>query len=286
MFAKLLNFSTQALLAASLLVPLAAAGSHSNPLLNRHHDIARRADGHVDLHRRVSGARWSFYNVETGNAGSCGKKHANSDFTVAMNAGQMSSDMCFKTITMSYNGKTTTATVSDTCPGCPWGGLDLTEGLFSFFAPQSVGIIYGTWEFTDAAPPPPPPPPKPTTTKQTPVWVPPTTTWVPIWVPPTTTKKSVKPTTSSTPPPPPPTTSSTKPSSSSARPSSTSSSSSRASSSSAASSSSVNYQSGVASGLAVPTGTVNLPTGSTQNLVDMFSAFIQVGGIAAAANRL
>jgi len=63
MFAKLLNLSL-------LVLPIATLASyHGNPILNRHHqDIARRADGHVELFKRVTGGRWSFYNVETGNA--------------------------------------------------------------------------------------------------------------------------------------------------------------------------------------------------------------------------
>ena len=57
------------------------------------------------------------------------------------------------------------------CPGCPWSGLDFSRGLFDFFAPESVGVLYGTWSFNSInpgpdpapapAPPPPPPPPPP-----------------------------------------------------------------------------------------------------------------------------
>lgn len=246
MFANLLNLSLLA-----LALPIATlAHYHGNPILNRNHhhqDIARRADGHVDLFKRVSNARWSFYNVETGNAGSCGQFHKNSDFTVAMNMVQMNKgSMCFKTIRMSYNGKTTTASVTDSCPGCPYGGLDLTEGLFAFFAPASVGIIYGDWEFTDAAPPP-PPAPKPTTTRR------PTSTWRPAPVPVTTPS----PTTTSTPP---------------LRVSSSRASSSSSSSSSASSSASVDPKS------AVPTPDAD----KGQNLAGLSQVFIQFGGIAVA----
>ncbi|KAG6880134.1 hypothetical protein C0992_005218 [Termitomyces sp. T32_za158] len=50
---------------------------------------------------------------------------------------------------MTYNGKTTTATIVDECPGCPSGGLDLSVGLFEFFAPLSDGVIFGEWDFID-----------------------------------------------------------------------------------------------------------------------------------------
>ncbi|CAA7265416.1 unnamed protein product [Cyclocybe aegerita] len=271
MFAKLLSLSLLSLL------PITAFASHGNPLLNRHHEIAKRAEGHVDLFKRVSNSKWSYYNVQTGNAGSCGKYHVNSDFTVAMNAVQMNSGLCFKTIRLSYGGKTTTATISDTCPGCPWGGLDLTEGLFAFFAPHSVGIIYGEWDFTDAAPA---PPPAPTTTKRrttTSTWTPPpTTTWVPPPPPPapTTTSSSTR------------RSSSRVSSSTTSRASSSSLSSSSSSTSSAAPTSSINYSSGAASGLAVPTGSLQRTPGQTSNLADLNQVFIQVGGVVAAGAQV
>ncbi|KIM39439.1 hypothetical protein M413DRAFT_29185 [Hebeloma cylindrosporum] len=263
MFANLLNLS---LLALALPITTLASSYHGNPILNRHHDIARRAEGNVEVFKRFSGAKWSYYNVETGNAGSCGRFHKNSDFTVAMNVAQMNKGtMCFKTIRLTYNGRTTTASVTDTCPKCPYGGLDLTEGLFSFFAPHSLGIIYGEWEFTDGSSnPAPPPPPKPTTTWR------PTTTWTPPALP-TTTRR---PTTSSTPTPT-PTTSSTRESSSSR-------SSSRASSS-ASSSASVDYSS---AGLAVPTGTIDRNPGQVENLADLTQLFVQLGGIALAGANI
>ena len=53
----------------SLLLPITAlAGPHaSGAFVNRHHDLARRAEGNVQLHRR-GGDRLSFYNAETGDA--------------------------------------------------------------------------------------------------------------------------------------------------------------------------------------------------------------------------
>ena len=55
----------------SLLLPISAlAGPHaSGPLLIRHHDLAKRVDGNMQIYnKRGPGSRWSFYNVETGNA--------------------------------------------------------------------------------------------------------------------------------------------------------------------------------------------------------------------------
>ncbi|KAI0315843.1 hypothetical protein OF83DRAFT_1032517, partial [Amylostereum chailletii] len=54
---------------------------------------------------------------------------------------------CGGSITISYGGKTAQATIVDECPGCPYGGLDLTEGLFSYFASTDKGVLSGTWSF-------------------------------------------------------------------------------------------------------------------------------------------
>lgn len=192
---------------------------------------------------------------------------------------------------MTYNGKTTSAQIMDEvrllrfslkilysninqCPGCPYGGLDLSTGLFQFFASESEGVIYGTWSFADGsggggggA----------TTTSSK--WVEPTSTWKPLsiststweppsststWEPPSSTSKWEAPSSSST---------WSAPSSTWSPP---------ASSSSSSSVSSVDYSSGPASGLAVPTGTVPTDSDNTygsQNFFAMNQAIVGIGGL-------
>ncbi|KAG2351349.1 hypothetical protein BDR07DRAFT_1445077, partial [Suillus spraguei] len=48
-------------------------------------------------------------------------------------------------------GKTAQATIMDKCMGCPYGGLDLSTGLFNYFASESAGVLYGSWSFEDVA---------------------------------------------------------------------------------------------------------------------------------------
>ena len=147
---------------------------------------------------------------------------------------------------MSYNGKTTTATIMDECPGCPEGGLDLSRGLFDFFSDEGAGVIYGTWNFGGGSSN-----PSPTTTTNTPP--PPTTTsTTPAWTPTTTTTQQ-QPSISSTPPPP----STTSSQSSSSYPPSSSS-----------QLSSSNYSSGTTSGLTIPTPATVSDNGS-HNLLTM-----------------
>ncbi|KAH6919051.1 hypothetical protein BKA70DRAFT_1176807 [Coprinopsis sp. MPI-PUGE-AT-0042] len=118
------------------------------------------------LEKRVSNSKWSFYDA---GLGACGTVNSNDDFIVALNAEDFGDGYpgphCGKTITLSFGGKTAQAKIMDRCPGCPKGGLDLSRGLFSYFASQDTGIIYGEWNFGGEAPA---PSPTPTPTPQPP----------------------------------------------------------------------------------------------------------------------
>ncbi|SPO21184.1 related to B2-aldehyde-forming enzyme [Ustilago trichophora] len=127
--------------------------------------------------------------------GACGNYNSGSDFIVALNAAQYGnmgqrSSWCGKTIAITYNGNTQYAQVQDACPSCPYGGLDMSEGLFRAFANPSVGVFQMSWSAADGSdnnnnnPK--------TSTSNTPTWTPkptPTTTWqapTTTWTPPPT----------------------------------------------------------------------------------------------------
>ncbi|KAH9041847.1 RlpA-like double-psi beta-barrel-protein domain-containing protein-containing protein [Lactarius hengduanensis] len=126
--------------------------------------------------------------------GACGHSNKPSDFIVALNAPQYDGgDYCGMTITMTYGGKSTQAVIMDRCAGCPYGALDLSQGLFSFFASTDLGTISGEWVFGSSEEPKTTsttpkststPQPSPTTTKQ-----PATSTTPPITSSTTTTSK-------------------------------------------------------------------------------------------------
>ncbi|GJE86993.1 hypothetical protein PsYK624_030760 [Phanerochaete sordida] len=252
-----LSFLPAVVLSLSLST-LALAGAHDAPR-RRHAGTNFLAQNHT-LAKRFDNARFSYYEAGTG---ACGATNSDSDFIVALNSAQYGSgEHCFASITISYNGKSTQAQITDECPGCPYGGLDLTPGLFSYFASEDAGIIYGEWDFSDGASPSPSPTPTPT---PTPAWTPPAiviTTPTSTWSPPPTTsstkeQKTSSSTTSSTPPP----------------PSSSSTSSQPPSSSSSASSSAASSSSSAAA--ATPTG----------NLYQLGSAVIRLASLAAAAEQ-
>ncbi|KAF8264291.1 RlpA-like double-psi beta-barrel-protein domain-containing protein-containing protein [Lactarius quietus] len=183
------------------LVQLVSAQSH---LKRNSHEkrfpssLQRRHTTH--LAKRFNGA-FTYYAV---GVGACGATNQPSDFIVALNAAQYGSGgYCFAVITISYGGKSTQATIMDECPGCGDGGLDLSEGLFTFFAPTSQGVLQGTWVFgssgdsqstsTTSTWTSTPPPPTTTSTTSTTYTPPPTTSSTP-----TTTSTSTSTTTSST----------------------------------------------------------------------------------------
>lgn len=165
--------------------------------LKRQDDLAVRDPGNINLFKRFDNARFTYY---ADGLGACGSTNQPSDFIVALNSAQYNGGQyCFQMITITVNGKTTQAQVMDECPGCPYGGLDFSQGLFQFFSDLSAGVLYGTWNFGSGSPAP-APAPVPTTTWQPPP--PPTTTWQPPPPPTTTWQPPPAPTTTSTPPPP------------------------------------------------------------------------------------
>ncbi|KAF9547117.1 hypothetical protein CPC08DRAFT_648849 [Agrocybe pediades] len=103
------------------------------------------------LQRRFDNARFTFFEV---GLGACGKTNVDSDFIVALNSAQYDGGAhCFQEITITVGGKTLAAQIVDECPGCPEFGLDLSPGLFDFFASPDVGLLTGSWDFVNTTEP-------------------------------------------------------------------------------------------------------------------------------------
>ncbi|KLO20281.1 hypothetical protein SCHPADRAFT_898310 [Schizopora paradoxa] len=124
-------------------------------------DVADVTVNNSTLGKRASNAKFTTFSP---GLNACGGTSTDSDFIVALNADQYGNgEDCFKTITISFQGKSVQAQIVDECPGCPVNGLDLSPSLWSFLTGQAPGIVFGDWEF-GSAPAPPPPAPKPTPT--------------------------------------------------------------------------------------------------------------------------
>lgn len=90
----------------------------------------------------------------TPDLGSCGQTNSADDMVVAINyidmangANSNKNPKCGKKIKVSYQGKSTEATIVDTCPSCAKGALDLAPKVFEALADLDVGVITVTWDY-------------------------------------------------------------------------------------------------------------------------------------------
>ncbi|GAA5877276.1 hypothetical protein JCM16303_006225 [Sporobolomyces ruberrimus] len=91
----------------------------------------------------------TFYS-QGGAAGSCGSVAGDYDMVVAMSAAFGSNNQyCGRSVTIrnTQNGKTVTARVADTCPGCGYGSLDLSMGAFAAIGSYDQGVLPISWSF-------------------------------------------------------------------------------------------------------------------------------------------
>jgi len=136
---------------------------HGSPWSRRHSssfDVVA-AQQNTALEKRFDGVPFTYY---AAGLGACGAVNKASDFIVALNAAQFDEGShCFQTITITINGKSTTAQITDRCEKCGYQGLDFSSGLFDFFGSESLGVLTGSWIFGVAASP-------STTSTPTPTW--------------------------------------------------------------------------------------------------------------------
>ncbi|OCF36537.1 hypothetical protein I316_01787 [Kwoniella heveanensis BCC8398] len=157
-------------------------------------DVAVNVDVSLEKRATYSG-RATYYAV---GLGACGWHNNPSDFIVAQNSAQYGGGYpgpnCGRSITISYGGKQVSATIADECPTCDYGGLDLSEGLFTQFADTGAGVFYMSWWYNDESQQ------EATTTSSTPTptstYTPPTSTYVEPSTTPTPTSTYVEPSTS------------------------------------------------------------------------------------------
>ncbi|TBU66044.1 hypothetical protein BD310DRAFT_38829 [Dichomitus squalens] len=174
MFTLARRFRSTLLFAALASALVLADGSHEHRgLSHAHRHLAvnlTEPDGHIQ--KRFDNTRFTYFEV---GQNACGGFDHDNDFIVALTALQWDGGShCYEEITISYQGKSTKAKITDECEECPYAAIDLSPGLFSFLAGGlDAGEVYGQWSFGGGDPPTPttsstPPPPPPTTTHTTP----------------------------------------------------------------------------------------------------------------------
>ncbi|KAJ6514532.1 hypothetical protein DFH09DRAFT_1333021 [Mycena vulgaris] len=108
--------------------------------------VATRNATLYDKFIRGTGNKFSNY---LAGQGACGWYNSDTEFVVALTHLEWDNGAnCGKEISISWQGKSTTAKI---CMSCPWDGLDFSQSLFSFFVGEGnneeVGIIYGEWSY-------------------------------------------------------------------------------------------------------------------------------------------
>ncbi|KAG2201012.1 hypothetical protein INT47_006556 [Mucor saturninus] len=108
--------------------------------------------GVVDILSNIFRGKGTFFHpvTEGGAIGSCGPVANDHSRICAMNIkqyGQASkkSPWCNLQLRVSSGGRSTVCTVTDCCPGCAEGSLDMTPQVFNDLAHPSVGVIPIEW---------------------------------------------------------------------------------------------------------------------------------------------
>ncbi|PIL23828.1 hypothetical protein GSI_13579 [Ganoderma sinense ZZ0214-1] len=171
MFTLARRFRSTFVFAALASALVLADPSHEHRALNHAHRRLtlnlNETDGHFE--KRFDGTRFTYFNVGTN---ACGSFDHDGDFIVALNTHQWDGGShCYEEITITYQGKSTQAKITDECEECPYAAIDLSPGLFEYLVPGGLnaGEVYGSWVFGGGSPPPPstteaPPPPETTST--------------------------------------------------------------------------------------------------------------------------
>ncbi|PLW24172.1 hypothetical protein PCANC_04241 [Puccinia coronata f. sp. avenae] len=119
-----------------LVILLSFSNCIGNPISERRNTLERRYSGK---------ATWFIPDT-----GACGDTNSESDYIVAMNQPQYNGGApCHKTVSITNlaNGKTVKAKVTDECPPCGYGSLDLSPSAFKALGNMDDGILPIAWQF-------------------------------------------------------------------------------------------------------------------------------------------
>ena len=103
------------------------------------------------------GGRFTWYNVAGGYT-ACGSQHGDDELVLALNAPQFDpytphgnpnlNTLCNKMIRVTGPYGSADVKLVDRCPGCPYGGLDLSPAAFKAVGQNlDIGVVQGTWYF-------------------------------------------------------------------------------------------------------------------------------------------
>ncbi|KAG9017995.1 hypothetical protein FRB90_012720 [Tulasnella sp. 427] len=115
--------------------------------------LVRKPHYGVSHHQKRFPGRATWYDV---GLGACGNHNSPGDYIVALNSHQLDTSryppvQCGRKVLITWQGKSAVATVQDECPGCPFGALDMSKGLFQHFTGLGTGEFQMSWQWTDGS---------------------------------------------------------------------------------------------------------------------------------------
>lgn len=117
-------------------VMLLAASCLGTPTPQEKHRLERRFDGQ---------ATWFIPDT-----GACGDTNSETDYIVAVNSDQyQGGESCHKMVYIQNesNGKSVRAKVTDECPPCDYGSLDLSASVFQELGDLDTGVLPISWHY-------------------------------------------------------------------------------------------------------------------------------------------
>ncbi|KAL1968774.1 hypothetical protein VTN77DRAFT_1135 [Rasamsonia byssochlamydoides] len=129
-----------------------SATTTSSSLTSRSPEPSSSSSGGLCSESSPCSGRGTYYDTATSasNPSFCDTtNNGYEESVVALSSVIMSQEYCGKTITVEYNGQSTTALVVDKCPGCSEGSIDMSRKLFGDLASLDLGVIEVTWYFNN-----------------------------------------------------------------------------------------------------------------------------------------
>ncbi|KAJ1930695.1 hypothetical protein IWQ60_000093 [Tieghemiomyces parasiticus] len=110
--------------------------------------------GEQTIHGSFTGTA-TFYDASSGQH-SCSNMGSATEFTIAMNQPQMGSQSwgnpnCFRKVAVTYNGATVQAMITNTCPECAPGNIDVSRQIADYFGSKFItdGINKISWSMLE-----------------------------------------------------------------------------------------------------------------------------------------
>ena len=116
---------------------------------------SRPCRSHTNEVKETFSGRFTWYNVGVGYT-ACGSLHGDDELVLALNKAQFDpytpdgnpnhNTLCNKKVQVTGPKGSAEVILVDMCPGCPYGGLDLSPAAFKAVGGSlDIGVVQGSW---------------------------------------------------------------------------------------------------------------------------------------------